>query len=555
MMPDMHPDLEIAEAGIELACAEDAPACLQLLHAWTEHLVGARAVGATCGGILGNHQVGDLPDAILRGTPPSELGDPGDGWHRVDVTHPDEEWLAWSVHLWVRDPIDEEWQTTAHLLARQASVGFVRVLRRAELVRHERAQLALVEAGKALSSERSLDGVLRRIVEHAMDLTDARYGALGVLDESGNALASFITVGIDDDVAERIGELPLGKGLLGVLIDDPRPLRMRRLQDHPRSVGFPAHHPPMTSFLGMPIVTTRAIAGRIYLTDKQGADEFTTEDAQLVETLATQAAIAIDNATLNEQLQQTAAQLREASRHKSAFLANMSHELRSPLNTIIGYTRLLLEEPRGLDQEQVEDLEIVRGSSEHLLALITDLLDLQRIEAGRVTLVLADEDARAIVDSVVASIRPTVADGVVIEADTSELRDPSIRCDPTRLRQILLNVLGNAVKFTEAGSIRLEASDTADRIVFRVIDTGPGIPEGDRQRIFESFFQSQAALGRTPGPREGAGLGLAITRMLTELHGGTVQLGSKEGVGTTVSIDLPRRAVDASTTSSTGIRE
>jgi signal transduction histidine kinase len=542
-METLDPNGSLAEAGIALALARDAEDCCTSLQSWTLRLTRAAAAGVTYVGELGTVTIGALPDGVDAHSDPrgGELAD-HPGWHVLDVSHPEHDDATWSARLWFADPVEPDWRVTSSMLARQAGVGLARVLRRSELARHERAQHALVEAGKALSSERTLDGVLRRIVEHAMELTGARYGALGVLDEQRENLAAFITVGIDAHHQALIGDLPTGKGILGVLIDDPRPLRLRRISDHPRSVGFPEHHPPMESFLGVPIVTSRAVAGRIYLTEKVGAPEFTLEDEQLVETLASQAAIAIDNATLNEQLQRTAAQLEEASRHKSAFLANMSHELRSPLNTIIGYVRLLLEDPRALDEEQLEDLEIVRGSSEHLLALITDLLDLQRIEAGRVTLVLADEDLRAIIDGVIASIRPTVGAGVELLADTSELSNPRVRCDRTRLRQVLLNVLGNAVKFTEHGSVALSARDDGDEIVIVVRDTGPGIPAADQARIFESFFQSQAALVRTPGPREGAGLGLAITRLLTELHGGNVELSSEEGEGTTVTITMPRVA-------------
>jgi signal transduction histidine kinase len=534
----------LAEAGIALALAGDAQDCCELLRAWTVRLVGASAVGVTYAGELGTITVGSMPEGISAATD-LHGGDLSrfPGWHVVDISHPEHDDAWWTARLWFADPADARWRRTTSTLARQAGVGLARVLRRSELTRHERAQQALVEAGKALSSERTLDGVLRRIVEHAMELTGARYGALGVLDEDGVDLAQFITVGIDAHTQEQIGELPRGRGILGVLIDDPRPLRLRRLQDHPKSAGFPDHHPPMGSFLGVPIVTSRAVAGRIYLTEKQGAPEFSAEDEQLVETLASQAAIAIDNASLNDELARTAAELREASRHKSAFLANMSHELRSPLNTIIGYTRLLQEDPRELDEEQLEDIAIVRSSSEHLLALITDLLDLQRIEAGRVSLALADEDLAGIVDAVVASIRPSVAPGVELLADTSRLDDPVVRCDRTRIRQVLLNVLGNAIKFTEQGSVTIEVREADERhVVLAVRDTGPGIPEEDQLRIFDSFFQSQAALGRTPDRREGAGLGLAITRMLVELHGGTVALESMLGAGTTVTIDLPRVA-------------
>ncbi len=550
---DPDDDESLAEAGIALAIARDAEDCCTMLQTWTLRLTRSAAVGVTYRGELGSLAIGSLPIADGSAADLSAIDLSGHpGWHVVDIAHPEADDTWWTAQLWFADPEHPDWRPTTSMLARQAGVGLARVLKRAELSRHERAQHALVEAGKALSSERTLDGVLRRIVEHAMELTGARYGALGVLDEAREGLAEFITVGIDAHTHAKIGDLPHGKGILGVLIDDPRPLRLRRLQEHPRSVGFPEHHPRMESFLGVPIVTSRAVAGRIYLCEKMGAPEFTLEDEQLVETLASQAAIAIDNATLNEQLQRTAAELEEASRHKSSFLANMSHELRSPLNTIIGYTRLLLDDPRALDQEQIEDLEIVRGSSEHLLALITDLLDLQRIEAGRVQLVLGDEDLGSIVGDVVASIRPSVPDGVELRADLSGLRDPRITCDRTRLRQILLNVLGNAVKFTEAGSVEISARDVDDRFLVAVRDTGPGIPEPDRARIFDTFFQSQAALGRTPGPREGAGLGLAITRMLTELHGGKVSLESEVGAGTTVQIELPRRASAPHATSTNG---
>ncbi|MCW2928727.1 MAG: putative two-component system sensor kinase [Thermoleophilia bacterium] len=527
-MPDTRSP---AEAGIELAVVTDIESCCRTVVGWARALSGASAVAVEYAGRLGSHACGDP----IEGRP-SE---------RVDLVHVDTEPEEWHGHIDVVDPTVEGWRNALELLARQAGVGIGRLHKRDDLARHERQQQALVEAGKALSSERTLEGVLRRIVEHAIELTDARYGALGVIDPVSGELDRFITVGIDEELHARIGELPRGRGILGVLIDDPRPLRLRTLQDHPRSAGFPDHHPPMSSFLGVPIVTSRAVAGRIYLTEKRTADEFSAEDEQLVATLASQAAIAIDNAALNEQLQRTAAELAEASRHKSEFLANMSHELRSPLNTIIGYTRLLLDEPDSLSGEQVEDLEIVRDSSEHLLALIAELLDLQRIEAGRVELSYERVDLRELVDAVLAGVRPSTSAGVELVADCAGLGDPMLECDPVRVRQILLNVMGNAAKFTDSGSITLRAADEDGHVVIDIRDTGSGIDIADQPRIFESFYQSAAAQGRTPGPKEGAGLGLAITRMLTELHGGTASLASEPGVGTTVTIRLPRVRVDA----------
>jgi signal transduction histidine kinase len=518
-------DLELAESGVALALARDLASCCELLLERVLRAPGVARAGVRLQLLCESHACGEPLDGAED---PCTLTDASDRW-------------AIEVRTVTTDAGDHAGgRAVVELLVRQAAVGLQWLAERSDLARAQEQQEALVESGKALSSERGLDGVLQLIVEHAMSITGARYGALGVLEAGRRELARFVTAGIDEETHARIGELPTGRGILGVLIDDPRPLRLARLQDDPRSVGFPEHHPPMSTFLGVPIITSGAVAGRIYLTEKAGGTAFTADDERLVQVLASQAAIAIDNAALNERLQRTAAALAEASRHKSAFMANMSHELRSPLNTIIGYTRLLLDDPRGLDEEQLEDLAIVRGSGEHLLALITDLLDLQKIEAGRVTLVLGDEQLRPILEAVVASVRPTVPEGVELVLDSSGLDDDSLHCDRTRIRQVLLNVIGNALKFTSEGEVRLVARGDEHWIRLVVSDTGPGIPAADRPRIFESFYQSTQALGRTPSPREGAGLGLAITKLLVELHGGEVRLDSQEGEGTQVTIRIPR---------------
>ncbi|MEX2210987.1 MAG: GAF domain-containing sensor histidine kinase [Gaiellaceae bacterium] len=158
----------------------------------------------------------------------------------------------------------------------------------------------LVDAGIALSSELSLDGLLQRIVETAAELTGARYAALGVIDKSGQGLERFLTTGIDPETHARIGDLPLGRGILGVLIREARPLRLPDLADDPRSVGFPRHHPPMKTFLGVPIVLRGVAYGNLYLTEKQGGEDFTEEDEELTQLLAGQAAVAIENARLYE---------------------------------------------------------------------------------------------------------------------------------------------------------------------------------------------------------------------------------------------------------------
>lgn len=428
------------------------------------------------------------------------------------------------------------------VLVQLAALTFRRIRAADELARHEQQQRSLMNAGISLNRERTLDGVLRSIVEHAMELTQARYGALAVLDDAGEQLVEFVTSGIDDATRERIGELPRGHGITGLLIEDPRPLRLRCLQDHPRSVGFPDHHPYMESFLGVPIVTTRAIKGRLYLAEKLGAAEFSAADERLAIALAAQAAIAIDNAALNDQLRNAATELARASRHKTSFLANVSHELRSPLNTIIGYTQLLLEAPDGLNDEQCDDLRLIRESGEHLLALISDLLDVQRIEAGTVELTRTAHSVEEIVESVVSSVQPSVPEAVSLTVDMSGLDDASLWCDRTRIRQVLLNVVGNAIKYTERGSIAITVGGDADSVTVDVRDSGRGIAPADQTRVFDAFYQARRSADGIPMvARDGVGLGLAISRTLTELHDGQLELTSTLGQGTTVTVRLPRR--------------
>ena len=156
----------------------------------------------------------------------------------------------------------------------------------------------LVETGVAISSDLSLDSVLERIAEAAATLTGARYAALGVIDRAGTGLERFVTTGFDEATRTQIGDPPHGRGILGVLIRDARPLRLHELSQDPRSVGFPPHHPPMSTFLGVPILLRGVAYGNLYLTEKQRGDDFTSEDEELVTLLASQAAVAVENARL-----------------------------------------------------------------------------------------------------------------------------------------------------------------------------------------------------------------------------------------------------------------
>jgi two-component system, NarL family, sensor histidine kinase DevS len=182
---------------------------------------------------------------------------------------------------------------------------------------------ALLDAGIALSSELSLDAVLQRIVEAAAELTGASYAALGVIDQSGEALERFVVTGIDEETQAAIGDLPRGRGILGVLIRDARPLRLDDLAKHPRSVGFPANHPPMKSFLGVPILLRGVAYGDLYLTEKAGGEPFSEEDQELIEVLASQAAVAVENARLYESATRWLKQLESMNEIANALASEM----------------------------------------------------------------------------------------------------------------------------------------------------------------------------------------------------------------------------------------
>jgi signal transduction histidine kinase len=243
----------------------------------------------------------------------------------------------------------------------------------------------------------------------------------------------------------------------------------------------------------------------------------------------------------NELLRRQAVQLEQASALKSQFLANMSHEFRTPLNAILGYTSMLLKGVLGpLDDEQAEGLARVDSNGRHLLGIINDILDISRIEAGRMPLRLSEFGLPELVGEVLAEVEPIVAQSSVhIEASVDQ-RLPSVQSDRQKVKQIVLNLLTNAVKFTPSGTITLSARyDSRTReVAVTVADTGIGIAAEDHGRIFEDFQQADSSPTRTHG---GAGLGLSICRRLATMLGGKIQLESAPGTGSTFTVVLPRR--------------
>jgi signal transduction histidine kinase len=243
---------------------------------------------------------------------------------------------------------------------------------------------------------------------------------------------------------------------------------------------------------------------------------------------------------MSEELGRLYQQLETASRHKSQFLANMSHELRTPLNAILGYAELVQDGVYGEVPEKIRDiLARVQASGRHLLGLINDVLDLSRIEAGQLTLTLADYSLREIVHAVFTATEPLATEKALMLTVALPPTLPPGRGDERRLMQVLLNLVGNAIKFTEAGEVRIDAAARDGRFEVAVTDTGPGIPPAEQQRIFEEFHQADSSSTKSKG---GAGLGLAIARRIVELHGGRIGVESRLGEGSTVSVTIPIRA-------------
>lgn len=401
-----------------------------------------------------------------------------------------------------------------------------------EARRVEQRFRALLSLGVSIFSEHTTESVLQRIVDVAREVVGARYAALGVLTQDGKSLATFVTSGIDAKLRQQIGDLPHGRGLLGLLIREARPLRTPDIARHAEHVGFPAHHPPMHSFLGVPITTGRSVFGNLYLTEKIGAREFDEEDERIAVLLAAQAAVAIENARLMEESRRLLDQVRDMHRQRDLFFAMMNHELRNALTGVYGWAERLVR-PRSADGMTRAAQEVYEGT-ERTISLLNNFLDLTRLDAGKVRPVWREIDVQEAAQRALTGFTPVAEEKHLVITVEAPPESPAFRTDPVRLQQILVNLLSNAVRHSpEGGRIVLAVQPNGSAIEFRVQDDGAGIPPALVDRIFEPFERFD------PHSGVGTGLGLPVSRRLAEVLGGRLSVRSSPGQGATFVLELP----------------
>jgi signal transduction histidine kinase len=401
---------------------------------------------------------------------------------------------------------------------------------------------ALTEVIRAVNSSLDLEKVLSTIVKNAVQLSRTDAGAIYVYSNLRQKFRLRAAYGMSDEFVEamRSQTVRIGETVLGEAVARREPLQIPDLEDE---VKVPVHELVLKagyrSLLIVPLVRPNQVVGALVVR-RRAPGKFPQSTVDLLMTFAEQSVLAIQNARLFSEIEEKGRQIELASKHKSQFLANVSHELRTPLNSVLGFAEMLADGLYGdLPERAKTALGKVQANGKHLLGLINDVLDLSKIEAGQLTLTLDDYSVAQVVQSVVASAESLArAKGVSLLATAIDGL-PMGYGDERRITQVLLNLVGNALKFTDKGSVVISARALNGSFKIDVRDTGPGIALDQQERIFEEFQQGDDTSTRKKG---GTGLGLAISKRIVEMHGGTIEVQSELAVGSTFSVSLPVRA-------------
>lgn len=484
-------------------------------------------VAVLCGVLVARRMV--VPIRALQAG--SRRLESGDFSHRIDVKTGDEiEELAVQFNRMAGE-LQESYTRLEHKVEERTR----------DLAQSVRELKALEEIGRAVASSLDVKAVLATIVSRAVELAKADAGAIFSYDSEQRAFQLAEAHGVDAAFLDAVramridgtvsmlgraarGREPIPVSDLSALGDDP-------LAALTLAAGFNAE-------LVVPLVGTNDILGAL-IVQRKAAGEFSPSTVELMQTFAHQSVLAMSNAQLFRQVEEKGRELAVANAHKSRFFANMSHELRTPLNAVLGYSELLADGLYGkMPDKSLEVLQRIQTNGKHLLGLINDVLDISKLEAGQLALAPEDYSMRDLVNAAVASTESLAqTKGLAVKVNVGE-NLPAGWGDYRRLTQVLLNILGNAIKFTDTGAVEIRADVHEGRFHIAISDTGLGIAPADQARIFEEFQQVDSSSTRQKG---GTGLGLSIARQFVAMHGGSIRLESTLGVGSTFHIVVPVR--------------
>jgi GAF domain-containing protein len=420
--------------------------------------------------------------------------------------------------------------------------------RTGELARSVQELQALGEVGRAVSSTLDLKVVLKTIVDRAVELSETDAGSIFYYHKASRSFELGETTGLDEEVVAKFRSLDIlmGETGMGEAIAKREPLQIPDIARRPKGpLRDAAQEAGLRASLIVPLLGSEEALGALVL-QRRRTGEFAASVVTLMQAFADQSAIALENARLFEEIAQKGRELEIASQHKSQFVANMSHELRTPLAAILGYAELIQEgfyEPQG--PKSLDALARIRSNGKHLLGLINTVLDIAKIESGQFSLNLGEYALENVVETVRAATEALAETKKLrLKTDVGE-RLPIGVGDEQRLTQVLLNLVGNAIKFTDKGEVLISATTAIGHFAVSVTDTGPGIPFEEQKRIFEQFHQVDSSNTKAKG---GTGLGLAIAKQIVEMHGGRIWVESMLGKGSSFRMELPVCAQTARTT-------